>query len=105
MPEKREVLEHAEGTDPQDPCDMAKAGLLASESPEVHTHTHGSSVYQRCRRETVVHVSQPEPSPRRSMGNDPIQGDEEDAYVALDTFNADGTRDRLRDESPSALSH
>ena len=35
MPEKREVLEHAEGTDPQDPCDMAKAGLLESESPEV----------------------------------------------------------------------
>lgn len=36
------------------------------------------------------------------MGNDPIQGDEWDAYVALDTFNTDGTRDRLRDESPMA---
>ena len=34
MPEKREVLEPAEGTDPQDPCDRAKAGLLESESPE-----------------------------------------------------------------------
>ncbi len=34
MPEKPEGWAHAEGTDPQDPCDMAKAGLLESESPE-----------------------------------------------------------------------
>jgi hypothetical protein len=33
-PEKREGLEHAEGTDPQDPGAMAKAGVLESESPE-----------------------------------------------------------------------
>jgi hypothetical protein len=44
MPEKREVLEHAEGTDLQDPCDMAKAGLLESQSPEVQPHTHCYSV-------------------------------------------------------------
>ena len=44
MPEKREGLEHAEGTDLQDPCDMAKAGLLESESPEVEPHTPCYSV-------------------------------------------------------------
>jgi hypothetical protein len=37
MPEKREALEHAEGADPQDPCDMAKAGWLESQSPEVQS--------------------------------------------------------------------
>src|SRR5260370_30779376 len=40
MPEKREVLEHAEGAAPQDPCDKAKAGLPESQSPEGQTHTH-----------------------------------------------------------------
>jgi len=44
MPEKREALEHAEGADLQDPCDMAKAGLLESQSPEVQAHTHCYSV-------------------------------------------------------------
>jgi hypothetical protein len=36
------------------------------------------------------------------MENDSIQGDEWDAYVTLDTFNTNGTRDRLRDASPTA---
>jgi hypothetical protein len=44
MPEKREVLEHAEGTDLQDPRDMAKARLPESQSPEVQTHAHCYSV-------------------------------------------------------------
>ena len=36
------------------------------------------------------------------MENDSIQGDEWDAYVTLDTFSIDGTRDRLRDARPTA---
>ena len=36
------------------------------------------------------------------MKNDFIEGDEWDAYVTLDTFNINGTRDRLRDASPTA---
>ena len=36
------------------------------------------------------------------MGNDLIEGDEWGAYVTLDTFNINGTRDRLRDASPRA---
>ena len=102
MPEKREALEHAEGADRQDPCDMAKARWVESQSPEVQPHTHCDSVSEQCCQDTVVHRSQPETSTRQSMGNDPIQGDEWDAYVALDTFNTDGTRDRLRDASPMA---
>jgi hypothetical protein len=34
------------------------------------------------------------------MKNDFIEGDERDAYVALDTFNTDGTRDGLTGASP-----
>ena len=30
-----------------------------------------------------------------------MQGDEWDAYVTLDTFRTNGTRDRLRDASPT----
>jgi hypothetical protein len=36
------------------------------------------------------------------MENDSIEGDEWDAYVMLDTFSTNGTRDRLRDASPTA---
>ena len=36
------------------------------------------------------------------MENDSIQGDEWDAYVTLDTFSTNGTRDRLKDASPTA---
>jgi hypothetical protein len=37
-----------------------------------------------------------------AMENDSIQGDEWDAYVTLDTFSTNGTRDRLWDASPRA---
>ena len=44
MPGKRETLEDAEGAVPQDPRDMAKAGLPESQSPAVETHTRCYSV-------------------------------------------------------------
>ena len=34
------------------------------------------------------------------MGNEPIEGDEWGAYVMLDTFSTDGTRDGLTGASP-----
>ena len=34
------------------------------------------------------------------MGNEPIEGDEWGAYVALDTFSTNGTRDGLTGASP-----
>lgn len=46
MPEKREVLEDAEGAVLQDPRDKAKAGLPESQSPAVETHTRCYSVSQ-----------------------------------------------------------
>ena len=42
------------------------------------------------------------PPPGGAMENDSIQGDEGDAYVTLDTFSTNGTRDRLQDASPRA---
>ena len=36
------------------------------------------------------------------MTSEVIEGDEWDAYVTLDTFSTNGTRDRLRDASPMA---
>ena len=36
------------------------------------------------------------------MENDSIEGDEWDAYVALETFSTTGTRDGLQDASPKA---
>ena len=44
MPEKREVLEDAEGAVPQGPRDRAKAGLPEPQSPAVEVHTHCHSV-------------------------------------------------------------
>ena len=64
MPEKREALEHAEGADRQDPCDMAKAGWRESQSPAVKPHTHGYSVSQQGCQDQVVHLSQPETATR-----------------------------------------
>ena len=40
------------------------------------------------------------PPPGGAMENDSIQGDEWDAYVMLDTFSTNGTRDGLKDASP-----
>ena len=37
----------------------------------------------------------------RAMKNDFIEGDEWDAYVTLDTFNTNGTRDGLTGASPT----
>ena len=34
------------------------------------------------------------------MGSEPIKGDEWDAYVALDTFSTNGTRDGLKGGNP-----
>ena len=42
----------------------------------------------------------PPPPTGKAMGNEPIEGDEWGAYVTLDTFNTDGTRDGLTGASP-----
>jgi hypothetical protein len=103
MSEKRGPLEGAEGVVPQDPRDRAKAALPESQSPAVE---HAHSLLQRLQRSATRGGSfafRDRPPPTGgAMKNDFIEGDEWDAYVALDTFNINGTRDRLRDASPTA---
>ena len=41
------------------------------------------------------------PPTGRAIGSEPIEGDEWDAYVTLDTFSTDGTRDGLTGASPT----
>ena len=101
MPEKRGPLEDAEGAVPQDPRDRAKAALPESQSPAVE---HAHPLLQRLERSAPGGGSfgfrgRPPPT-GRAMKNDFIEGDEWDAYVALDTFSTNGTRDGLTGASP-----
>jgi hypothetical protein len=63
-------------------------------------HTHRHSVYWRCCQERPVQLSRAVASAWQAIASEAIQGDEEGAYVALDTFSTTGTRDRLRGASP-----
>ena len=101
MSEKRGPLEDAEGAVPQDPRDRAKAALPESQSPAVQEYTRCLQRLQRSvpRGQTVPFCGLPPPT-GRAMGSEPIEGDEWDAYVMLDTFNANGTRDGLTGASP-----
>ena len=103
MPEKREPLEDAEGAVPRDPRERAKAGLPESQSPAVERHTRCYSVLtQRPPGADCSRFCGLPPPTGRAMGNEPIEGDEWDAYVMLDTFSANGTRDGLPGASPMA---
>ena len=101
MPEKREPLEDAEGAVPQDPRDRAKAELLESQSPVVKTHTRCYSVSNAASpgADRSRFCGLPPPT-GRAMGSEPIEGDEWGAYVMLETFNTNGTRDGLPGGSP-----
>ena len=101
MPEKRETPEGAERVVLQDPHDKAKADCL-NPNPQRCKQSH--SLLQRLQRsvprgQTVPFCGLPPPT-GRAMGSEPIEGDEWDAYVMLDTFNANGTRDGLTGASP-----
>ena len=102
MPEKREPLEDAEGAVPQDPRDRAKAGLPESQSPAVE---HAHPLLQRLKRSATrgrsFNFRDRPPPTGGAMKNDFIEGDEWDAYIALDTFNSNGTRDGLTGASPT----
>ena len=102
MPEKRRSLEGAEGDAPQDPRDMAKATLLEPQSPAMKC---AHPLLQRLRRSATrgrpFNFRGPPPPTGKAMGNEPIEGDEWGAYVTLDTFNTNGTRDGLTGASPT----
>ena len=102
MPEKRETLEGAEGAVPQDPRDRAKAGLPESQSPAVQpSHPLLQRLQRSATRGSPFSFRGPPPPTGKAMGNEPIEGDEWGAYVTLDTFNANGTRDGLTGASPT----
>jgi hypothetical protein len=102
MSEKRGSLEDAEGAVPQGPRDRAKAALPESQSPAVQ---ESHSLLQRLQRSATrgrsYNFRDRPPPTGRAMKNDFIEGDEWDAYVALDTFSANGTRDGLTGASPT----
>ena len=49
MPGKRRPSGGVQGGVPQDPRDMAKAGLLQAQSPAVNVRTHRNGAWNRCR--------------------------------------------------------
>ena len=101
MSEKRGSLEDAEGAVPRDPRDRAKAALPESQSPAVE---HAHPLLQRLKRSATrgrsFNFRDRPPPTGGAMKNDFIEGDEWDAYVALDTFSTNGTRDGLTGASP-----
>ena len=80
MPEKREPLEGAEGVVPQDPRDRAKAALPESQSPAVQTHARCYSAWNAASPggRPFAFCGLPPPT-GRTMGSEPIEGDEWDA--------------------------
>ena len=101
MSEKRGPLEGAEGVVPRDPRDRAKAGLPESQSPAVEdAHPLRQRLERSATRGRSFAFRDRPPPTGGAMKNDFIQGDEWDAYVMLDTFSANGTRDGLLGASP-----
>ena len=56
----------------------------------------------QCPQGQTVPLSRSATSDGQSDGERPIEGDEWDAYVTLDTFSTNGTRDGLTGASPMA---
>ena len=102
MSEKRGSLGDAQGAAPQDPRDRAKAALPESHSPAVEPHTRCHNASGQRRPEQAIKVAWPVPSVWRAMASEAIQGDEWAAYVVLETFSTNGTRDGLPGASPTA---
>jgi hypothetical protein len=101
MSEKRGSLEDAEGAVPQGPRDRAKAASPESQSPAVQeSHSLLQRLQRRATRGRSYSFRDRPPPTGGAMKNDFIEGDEWDAYVALDTFNTNGTRDGLTGASP-----
>jgi hypothetical protein len=103
MPEKRETPEGADDAVPQDPRDKAKAALPEPQSPTVeYAHPLLRRLPRSATRGSPFTFRGPPPPTGKAMASEAIEGDEWGAYVTLDTFSTNGTRDRLRDASPMA---
>ena len=103
MPGKRRSPGGAEGVAPRDPRDMAKAGLLEAQSSAMKVRIHRNDACNRCH---AVHRHEPvrpaQPPRRGAPSSEGGQGDEWAACAALDTYDEDAPRDRLRGASPMA---
>jgi hypothetical protein len=83
MPGKRETLEDVYDVVPQDPRDMARAKLLEPQFPAMQRNVHRLPRLGRCHPDrTTPHMSS-QASAGWAVGNDPTQGNERGAYVAL----------------------
>ena len=99
---KRGTAEDVYGVALQRLSKTAKAALPEPQSPGVEPHTRRYHIgYRRSQKPRVRLLLGVRPvcEPMRS---ERIQGDEWGAYVALETFLSDGTRDGLRGASPKA---
>ena len=102
MSEKRGSLGDAEGAAPRDPRERAKAALPESQSPAVQlSHSLLRRLERSATRGGSYSFRDRPPPTGGAMKNDFIEGDEWDAYVALETFSANGTRDGLPGASPT----
>ena len=103
MPEKRESLEGADSAVLQDPRDRAKAALPEPQSPAVEcAHPLLQRLQRSATRGSPSTFCGPPPPTGKAMASEAIEGDEWGAYVTLDTFSTNGTRDRLSGASPKA---
>ncbi len=84
MPVKRETLEGVYGAVLQDPRDMAKAELPEPQSPAMQRNVLRSPRLLRGHPDKAKPHMSPQPSAGWAVGNDPTQGDELGAYVALE---------------------
>src|SRR3954447_14775561 len=102
MSEKRGSLEDAQGAVPQGPRDRAKAALPESQSPAVQkSHSLLRRLQRSATRGRSYSFRDRPPPTGGAMKNDFIEGDEWDAYVALETFSTTGTREGLTGASPT----
>src|SRR3954454_25139036 len=105
MPEKRETLEGLEGAVPQDRRERAKGALPEPQTPAVQSaHALLQRLPRGATRGRPFKFRGPPPPTGKAIGNEPIEGHEWGAYVTLDTFNANGTRDGLTRSSRRFLS-
>jgi hypothetical protein len=103
MPRKRRSPGGVQGVAPQDPRDMAKAGLPEAQSPAVKV-THPSERRPKPMPEPCLGMNRETRQPPwcGAPPSEGGQGDEWAAYVTLDTYDEDVPRDRLRGASPKA---
>ena len=92
------------GEVPQDPHDMAKAGLPKTQSPTMKVNIRRNDARNR-RRAMLGHERKTGQPPWRAVpSSEDGQGDEWAAYVVLDTYSEDVPRDHLQGASPRVRS-